>query len=59
MAPQNYDNIFIYHKKALAIHEETNDKVGMALNYSRIGQEYRWKGLYYDAIIYHKGFNNK
>ena len=31
-----YDEALQYHKKALAIDEELNDKVGMAINYGRI-----------------------
>ena len=33
----NYLQALDYHKKALAIHEDLNDRVGMARDYTNIG----------------------
>ena len=49
-----YDEALEYHKKALAIHQNTNDRVGMAQDYSYMGRLYRNKGFYDEALEYHK-----
>ena len=49
-----YDEALEYHKRALAIHEETNDRVGMAQDYTYLGRLYRNKGFYDEALEYHK-----
>jgi len=33
----NYDQLLDYHRRALTIHEELQDKVGMAKDYANIG----------------------
>jgi tetratricopeptide (TPR) repeat protein len=43
-----------YHEKALAIHEELNDKVGLALDYRNIGIGLRKMGNLKEALGYHK-----
>ena len=47
---KNIDEALDYQKKALAIHEELNDKVGMAGDYTNIGNVLSIMGNHKEAL---------
>ena len=50
----NYQQAIDYRKKALEIHTELNDMVGMAADYNNIGIVLSSMGNSPDALTYHK-----
>ena len=50
----NYQQASDYQKKALEIHTELNDMVGMAADYNNIGIVLSNMGNSPDALTYHK-----
>ena len=49
----NYQQALDYHNKALEIHEDLNDRVGMGRDYANIGNGLKNMGNYQQALDYH------